>query len=41
LKNFENNKNGQMFHNPGVESLETYPERLTAVISAKGASTKY
>jgi hypothetical protein len=24
-----------------VESLETYPERLTAVISAKGASTKY
>jgi hypothetical protein len=34
--------NGQMLHNPSVEgSLETYPERLTAVIAAKDASTKY
>ena len=34
--------NGQMLHNPSVEGfLETYPERLTAVIAAKDASTKY
>jgi hypothetical protein len=34
--------NEQMFHNPGVESSqEIYPERLTAVIAANGASTKY
>ena len=33
--------NGQMLHNPGVKFLEIYPESLTAVITAKGASTKY
>jgi hypothetical protein len=33
LKNLENN-NGQMLYNTGVEKLlETYPERLTAVIT--------
>jgi hypothetical protein len=36
--NFENNY-GKMFYNRGVES--SFPERLTAVIAAKGASTKY
>jgi hypothetical protein len=31
-----------MLHNSGVESFnETYPESLTAVIAANGASTKY
>ena len=34
--------NGQMLYNPGVENLlEIYPERLTAVIAAKGDSNMY
>ena len=41
LKNFEKN-NGKIFHNLGVQKLlETYPERLTALIAAKGDSNMY
>jgi hypothetical protein len=36
------NNNGQILYNPGLQSSEeTYPERLQAVISAKGDSNMY
>jgi hypothetical protein len=39
LEDFLKKNNGKMLHNPGEESTwETYPERLTAVIAANGAS---
>ena len=40
-KNFDNNNGHDIAQSVFGKLLETYPERLTSVITARGASTKY